>query len=185
MCTIVLLVDAHPRYPVLVAANRDEFHARAADGPRVLVPATRAVGGRDALAGGTWMGVSARGLFAGLTNQRTGEGPAPGLRSRGEVPLGVLACRVDCHARELLDKLLPAYVGNSPLHRGRPKPVKHDFKSPHVTLIPALAAETTAAHFLRERKPPQPFAAVVLGHARQTDVPGHRRKPACQKMLAL
>ncbi len=93
MCTIVLLVDAHPRYPVLVAANRDEFHARAADGPRVLVPATRAVGGRDALAGGTWMGVSARGLFAGLTNQRTGEGPAPGLRSRGEVPLGVLACR--------------------------------------------------------------------------------------------
>jgi uncharacterized protein with NRDE domain len=93
MCTIVLLVGAHPRFPLLVAANRDEFHARAAHGPRVLVEATRAVGGQDVQAGGTWMGVTANGLFAGLTNQRTWHAPAPGLRSRGEVPLGVLACR--------------------------------------------------------------------------------------------
>lgn len=93
MCTIVLLVGVHPRHPLLVAANRDEFHARAAEGPRVLVESTRAVGGRDARAGGTWMGVTASGLFVGLTNQRTWHPPAVGLRSRGEVPLGVLACR--------------------------------------------------------------------------------------------
>jgi len=93
MCTIVLLVGVHPRHPLLVAANRDEFHARAAHGPRVLIEATRAIGGQDVQAGGTWMGVTAHGLFAGLTNQRTWHAPAPGLRSRGEVPLGVLACR--------------------------------------------------------------------------------------------
>jgi uncharacterized protein with NRDE domain len=93
MCTIVLLVGVHPRHPVIVAANRDEWHARVSHGPRVLLGTTRAVGGQDAQAGGTWMGVNAGGLFAGVTNQRTWGAPVAGLRSRGEVPLGVLASR--------------------------------------------------------------------------------------------
>jgi uncharacterized protein with NRDE domain len=100
MCTLVMLVGVHADYPVLVAANRDEFYARDATGPALLLEDTRAVGGRDLRARGTWMGTNAHGLFVGLTNQRTWQPPVDGRRSRGDVPLGVLACRTvdEAHA---------------------------------------------------------------------------------------
>jgi len=105
MCTVVLLVGVHADYPVLVAANRDEFYAREATAPLVLLESTRAVGGRDLRAGGTWMGVNAHGLFVGLTNQRTWAGPAPSKRSRGDVPLGVLGCHSRNEAEDYLRSL--------------------------------------------------------------------------------
>lgn len=105
MCTLVLLVGAHADYPVLVAANRDEFYERAATGPDVLDASTRAIGGRDLRGGGTWMGANAHGVFVGLTNQRTWAGPVQGKRSRGDVPLGVLACRTSEEAGDYLRSL--------------------------------------------------------------------------------
>jgi uncharacterized protein with NRDE domain len=91
MCTIVLLVSAHPTFPLVVAANRDEFYTRAAEPPRVLLDGpTRAVGGRDRARSGTWMGATAAGFFAGVTNQRTGHPADTSLRSRGEVVLEAL-----------------------------------------------------------------------------------------------
>lgn len=91
VCTIVLLHRVHPRYPVIVAANRDEFYARPTRPPEPLVSSPRAIGGVDVMAGGSWMGASERGLFVGLTNQRSETGRRPELRSRGEVVLGALA----------------------------------------------------------------------------------------------
>lgn len=70
MCLLLLGVDAHPRYRLVVAANRDELHARPAErahpwpGPRGIVA------GVDVEAGGTWLGVTAAGRFAALTNFR-------------------------------------------------------------------------------------------------------------------
>lgn len=88
MCTIAVMRSLHPRYPLLVAANRDEFYSRGAVAPAAL-GRTRGgdviVAGRDALAGGSWMGATARGFFVGVTNQRTGFPSIPGRRSRGEV----------------------------------------------------------------------------------------------------
>jgi uncharacterized protein with NRDE domain len=82
MCLIVVGLDAAARYPFLVAANRDERHARptqsAAWWPQ------RVLGGRDLAAGGTWLAVDARGRFAAVTNIRDAERPA-GLRSRGSL----------------------------------------------------------------------------------------------------
>lgn len=82
MCLIVVAFGAAARYPLLVAANRDELHARPAssaawwtDGPRVL-------GGRDLAAGGTWLAIDDRGRFGAVTNIREAPRPA-GLRSRG------------------------------------------------------------------------------------------------------
>ena len=73
MCLIGLALDAHPRFALVIAANRDEFHARPAagldwwrstdEGPWLLA-------GRDLSAGGTWMGLSAHGRLAMLTNVR-------------------------------------------------------------------------------------------------------------------
>lgn len=82
MCLIALAWQAHPDYPLIVAANRDEFHARAT-APACFWPEAPAVlAGRDLAAGGTWLGVTRGGRFAALTNFRE-PGRPQGSRSRG------------------------------------------------------------------------------------------------------
>jgi uncharacterized protein with NRDE domain len=84
MCLIVFAWrPTHPQ-PLILAANRDEFYARPTlplaqweDGPHVYA-------GRDLEAGGTWLGVTAEGRFAALTNIRD-PGQPLGRRSRGEL----------------------------------------------------------------------------------------------------
>lgn len=82
MCLIVLGWRVHPELPLIVAANRDEFHARPAataafweDHPGILA-------GRDLEARGTWMGVSRSRKFAAVTNYRGAKEPRA-TESRG------------------------------------------------------------------------------------------------------
>jgi uncharacterized protein with NRDE domain len=97
MCLILLAWRAapregdasHPAHPLVVAANRDEFHARPAapaafwdDRPQVLA-------GRDLEARGTWMGISRGGRFAAVTNFRGGTEPRA-AESRGALVTGFL-----------------------------------------------------------------------------------------------
>lgn len=89
MCTIALLLETHPRFPLLVAANRDEFFGRPSTPPVRLGPGV--AGGRDLEKGGTWLGVTAGGFFAGLTNLRPEAPLRPAPRSRGEVVMEVLS----------------------------------------------------------------------------------------------
>lgn len=91
MCTVVAIKGRHPRFPLVVAANRDEFYARPTSGPRLVHDAPRAVAGVDEQGGGTWMGANERGLFVALTNQRQYAGADPAKRSRGAVVLDALA----------------------------------------------------------------------------------------------
>jgi uncharacterized protein with NRDE domain len=93
MCTLILLDRVVPQMPVVAATNRDEFFARPAAAPALA----RGSAGRPALvaprdldAGGTWMGVNARGVFVGLTNRPVAEKPM-GARSRGLLVLDALA----------------------------------------------------------------------------------------------
>ena len=90
MCLILFGWNVVPDTPLVVAANRDEFHARRA---RALSrwPDAPIIGGRDGEAGGTWMGVNAEtpSRVAMVTNVRDGI-PAPGPRSRGELPVQFL-----------------------------------------------------------------------------------------------
>jgi uncharacterized protein with NRDE domain len=84
MCLILVAWRVHPGYPLVVAANRDEFHRRpsAAAGPWPEDP--RVHGGRDLEAGGSWLGLREDGRFAAVTNVRE-PGVAKGGRSRGEL----------------------------------------------------------------------------------------------------
>jgi uncharacterized protein with NRDE domain len=82
-------------YPVVLAANRDEYLDRPTQGPRLLAQAPAIWGGQDERAGGTWLGVNAYGLVVGLTNRRTSEEQKIDTtrRSRGLLCLEALQCR--------------------------------------------------------------------------------------------
>ncbi|GAB85005.1 NRDE family protein [Gordonia rubripertincta] len=91
MCLILFAWNAHPEHRLIVAANRDEYHRRRTyalsrwdDLPIIA--------GRDALAGGTWMGVSADApdRVAMVTNVRVGPPERVGVRSRGQLPVDFL-----------------------------------------------------------------------------------------------
>lgn len=82
MCLIALAWQAHPEYPLVLAANRDEFYQRAAAPARFWEEMPSLLAGRDLVAGGSWMGVTRRGRFAALTNYRE-PGAGRGKRSRG------------------------------------------------------------------------------------------------------
>ena len=93
MCILAVFARVFPAWPVVVAANRDEFLARPATAPLLLrEEAPRAVGGRDLTAGGTWLGVAETGLVAGVLNRRTSTPPDPSCRSRGLLCLDLLGC---------------------------------------------------------------------------------------------
>lgn len=88
MCLLAVLFRVHPEAPLVIAANRDEWFTRPTEPMQVLRPAIpRVLGGRDALAGGTWLAVNEHGLCAGLTNRPAIGGRDPSRRSRGELPL--------------------------------------------------------------------------------------------------
>ena len=84
MCLIVLALGAAPRYPLIVAANRDERHARATASAAWWPDRPRVLGGRDLEAGGSWLAVERGGRFAAVTNIREADRPV-GLRSRGSL----------------------------------------------------------------------------------------------------
>ena len=89
MCTLLALYRCHPQFPLVVAANRDERLDRPAAGPGVIREAPRAIGGKDLVAGGTWLGLNAHGLFVAVTNRR-GATADPARRSRGLLVLDAL-----------------------------------------------------------------------------------------------
>jgi uncharacterized protein with NRDE domain len=83
MCLILLAWQAHPDYPLVVAANRDEFFTRPSAPAAFWPEAPQVLAGRDLEAGGTWLGVSRGQRFAALTNYREGGKLLPRARSRG------------------------------------------------------------------------------------------------------
>lgn len=120
MCTIIVLNDCVPGYPLIIGANRDERYDRASRPPEikklddvdVIVP-------WDDEKNGTWEGVARNGWFVGLTNQDDGhhdERP----RSRGHVVVDCL--KTGCHrdSAKVLNKLDPTEFNPFNLVFGRP-----------------------------------------------------------------
>jgi uncharacterized protein with NRDE domain len=91
MCTLAIYFKALVDYPVVVAANRDEYLARPALPPTTLSETPHVVGGKDLRASGTWLGINQHGILAGLLNRRNGGlENDPNLRSRGLLCLDAL-----------------------------------------------------------------------------------------------
>ena len=84
MCTLLVAYEAHPRYRLILAANRDEFYQRPTAAAGFWQEAGDVFAGRDLVHGGSWLGVTSSGRIAALTNYRQGTAGAHGL-SRGHL----------------------------------------------------------------------------------------------------
>ena len=107
MCTVVLTIAAQSDWPLLLAANRDEKLDRPWLPPgRHWPDQPDVVAGQDTLAGGTWLGLNRAGVVAAVLNRLGSLGPAPGKRSRGDLPLLALrheSAQAAAHAISQLD----------------------------------------------------------------------------------
>ena len=83
MCLISLAYRKHPHYELVLAANRDEFHARPTAAAAAWKESPEVFGGRDLSAGGGWLALSTRRRLAGVTNVRRMMTPDPAAPSRG------------------------------------------------------------------------------------------------------
>lgn len=90
MCLIIVGWRVHDDFPLVVAANRDEFHARPAAMAARWEDTPAIVGGRDLEAGGTWLGIATGQRFAAVTNVREPGAPT-GKKSRGELTRAFLS----------------------------------------------------------------------------------------------
>lgn len=112
MCLIAIAWQAHPEFPLIVAANRDEWRDRPAlpahwwsDHPDLLA-------GRDLQAGGTWMGVTRGGRFAAVTNFREPSERRTTALSRGALVADFL------QGRESPEEFLRALAGRAARYNG-------------------------------------------------------------------
>jgi len=84
MCLIALAWQTDPERPLVLIANRDEFHERPAAPLAFWDDAPEIAAGRDLREHGTWLGLSRRGRMAAVTNVREPqEGGRRFARSRG------------------------------------------------------------------------------------------------------
>jgi len=83
MCLIVIVTLSHPDYPLVVAANRDEFYHRPTTPLSFWEDHPDLLAGRDLQGKGTWLGVTTGGRFAAITNYREPNTIDPGAVSRG------------------------------------------------------------------------------------------------------
>jgi uncharacterized protein with NRDE domain len=84
MCLFLFAYNTHPEYRLILAANRDEFHARPTQAALWWNDTPDIFAGRDLEKTGTWMGVTRDGKFSALTNfrdpaQRKSNAPSRGL----------------------------------------------------------------------------------------------------------
>lgn len=110
MCLLVFAVRPREQLPLIVAGNRDEFHARPAQAAHWWPDKPDIVGGRDLQAGGTWLAMHRNGRFAAVTNFRDAHREKAGLRSRGHLITGFL--ETDAGGRDYLESIDgDAYAG--------------------------------------------------------------------------
>jgi len=91
VCLITLVWQTHPRFPLILVANRDEFFDRPTEAAHWWPAPAHWLAGRDLEAGGTWLGLTRAGRFAALTNYRDPALNREGRRSRGELVVDALA----------------------------------------------------------------------------------------------
>lgn len=137
MCLLAIAWNVHPRWQLVLAGNRDEFHARPTTALAPWQDRSGVMAGRDLQSGGTWAGIDVRGRMAVVTNVRDPAAiPGPDIHSRGQLTTDFLAGTLTAaeqaqalmgHAGDyapfnllLADTASCEFVGNHPHARTRP-----------------------------------------------------------------
>lgn len=102
MCLILLAYKTHPSYPLILAANRDEFYDRPSAPADFWEERPDVLAGRDLKEGGTWLGITKKGRLAALTNYRDPLFIRPDAPSRGWLVRDFL-CGTESPVRYLKD----------------------------------------------------------------------------------
>lgn len=89
MCIVFIAINQHPDYPLIVCANRDEFHLRPTQSAHIWPDKQQLIAGKDLQGGGTWFGVNQVGDFCTITNIRVAEQQL-NMQSRGELVVNTL-----------------------------------------------------------------------------------------------
>lgn len=103
MCLAAFAIEAHPDWPLVVVANRDEFHARPTQPMQPWPEMPGILAGRDLQAGGTWLGIDTEARLALLTNVRDPKNVKHHAPSRGALTEGFL--RSGCNAQHYLQSI--------------------------------------------------------------------------------
>lgn len=112
MCLLVLAWRSHPHYRLVVAANRDEFHARPAAPLAPWPDIAGVVGGRDLQAGGAWFAIGNARRLGIVTNFREFGRPRRAAPSRGElIPAYLAGMHSPAHFLQGLEADAPGYSG--------------------------------------------------------------------------
>lgn len=85
MCILFIAIEQHQDYPLIIAANRDEFFDRPTMASHFWEQDSDLLAGKDEMAGGTWMGATKQGRIASLTNIRDPKRMMDNARTRGEL----------------------------------------------------------------------------------------------------
>jgi len=184
MCLIAFAWKAHPDYPLIVGANRDEWHDRPAlpaswwaDHPEILA-------GRDLKAGGTWLGISRRGRFAALTNFRDPSDRKSDAPSRGQLVSDFLAgtASVQGYLREL-KVVAPLYQGFNLLIGDGNALQYFSSRTGEILDVPA-GVHALSNHMLNEPWPKVERAKSALEAALRAKMSGEARQTAIYTFLS-
>jgi uncharacterized protein with NRDE domain len=85
LCLILLAINSHPQYNLIIASNRDEFYDRSSEPARFWKDSPTLLAGKDLRAGGTWLGITTDGKFATITNFRDPASHKDNAPSRGKL----------------------------------------------------------------------------------------------------
>jgi uncharacterized protein with NRDE domain len=152
MCLIAFALHAHQDWPLILAANRDEFHDRPSLSAHWWEDHPDIYGGRDLSARGTWLGLSRRGRLAALTNYR---------ESRAE-PTTAQAQAQPRSRGELLRAFLGSAENSERWSQARSRELD-DYAGFNALLFDWAGAGSVRAHYLSNRHPRAPLHPLAPG----------------------
>lgn len=103
MCLILFAKNAHPKYKLVLASNRDEFLKRPSQVSHFWEEYPKILAGKDKIGGGTWLGITKTGKFAALTNFRDPDNIKSNAPSRGDLVMDFL--KQEISAKDYLEKI--------------------------------------------------------------------------------
>ena len=140
MCLILVAIQKHPTYKLILVANRDEYYARPAEPPHFWEDAPHLLAGRDLVAAGTWLGITRKARIAAVTNYRDPATVKSDAPSRGKLVSDFLLSDLD--PASYLDLIRPAkdrYNGFNLILGNRDRITWYSNRSDEVTpLLPGV-----------------------------------------------